>query len=89
MRPTLLQFPDAAAHPSEAAFGTRLPLAFEIAGGTQRQMHTFVEVVAGFAVPASDVVGHVGFQEIARLVEKGLIVVGKCDSGEIHLCVLS
>ncbi len=74
MRPPLLQLPDAAAHPGEAAVGVRLPLAFEVTGGTQRQVHTFVEVVAGLPVPAHDVFGHMGLQEIARLVEKGLIV---------------
>src|SRR5277367_4467750 len=52
-------------------------------------MHSFVKVVAGFPVPALDFVGHVSLQEIASLVEEGLITIGKCDSGEIHLCVLS
>ena len=82
MRPPLLQFPDATANPGEAAVGCRLPLACQVARRTQRQMHTFVEVVAGFPVPPDDFLGHDGLQEIARLVAKGLIVVGEFDSGE-------
>ena len=71
--------------PSAAGF----PLAFQVTRGTQRQMHTFVEVVAGFPVPPPDIVGHVSLQEIASLLEEGLIAIGERDSGEIHLCVLS
>ena len=43
-------------------------------------MHTFVKVVAGFPVSTFDVVRHMSSQELAGLVEKGLIVVGKSDS---------
>jgi hypothetical protein len=58
----------------------RLPLLFQVAGGTECQVHAFVEVVAGFAIAAYDVLSHMGFQEIAGLVEKGLIAVGERDS---------
>ena len=43
-------------------------------------MHTLVEVVAGLPVATADVVGDMGLQKGARLVEEGLIVVGQRDS---------
>ena len=59
VRPPLLQFPDAPPHPAEAAVGRRLPLPRQVTRRAQRQVHAFVEVVAGLAVAADDVVGHV------------------------------
>ncbi len=47
---------------------------------TQRQMHAFVEVVTGLPVTTLDIFCHLGFQEVPRLVEKDLIVVGKHDA---------
>lgn len=44
------------------------PPSVQVAGGTQRQVHPFVEVVAGLAVAAPDLVGHLRAQEIAGLL---------------------
>lgn len=76
----LLQLPDATLHPAETALGLGLPFAFQIAGRTQRQVHALVEVVAGFPVPAPDLVGHMGAQELASLVQESLVLVGQRDT---------
>ena len=52
-------------------------------------MHAFVEVVTRLAVAAHDLVGHVRGQEATRFVEKGLVLVGEFDAGEIHAALLS
>ncbi len=52
-------------------------------------MHAFIEVVAGLAVTPNHVVCDMRAQEVARLVEEGLVVVGQLNWGEIHLCALS
>jgi len=43
-------------------------------------MHTLVEVVAGLAITAKNILGDVGAQEVARLAEEGPIVVGQLNS---------
>jgi hypothetical protein len=43
-------------------------------------VHAFVEVVSGFPVTPSDLVGDVSSQKVADLVEKGLIAIGEADS---------
>jgi hypothetical protein len=78
--PPLLQFPDAAPHPAEAAVGLRLPLALQVASSAQRQVHALVEVVTGFAVATLDLLGHMGFEEPPRVLEEGLIVGRQLDS---------
>ncbi len=40
-------------------------------------MHTFVEVVSGLPVVPDHLVGDVGCQEVANLVEELLILVGQ------------
>ena len=89
MRPTLLQLPDAPPHPAESAVARRLPLLFQIPLGTESQVHAFVEVIAGFAVPALDLFGHLRGQKVSGFVEKGLVLVGELDAGEIHAVLLS
>jgi hypothetical protein len=42
-------------------------------------MHAFVEVVAGLAVATDDVLGDMGTQEVACLLEECLIVLGQFD----------
>ncbi len=42
-------------------------------------MDALVEVVSGLTITANHLVGDVGAQEVARLVEEGLIVVGEFD----------
>ena len=80
MHPALFQFPDATAHPGEAALGRAFPLAFQVPRGTEGQVHALVEVVTGFPVTPPDIVGDVSSQKVAGLVEEGLIVVGERDS---------
>ena len=80
MRASLLEFPDPAAHAVEAALGFRLPVLRQVSRGAQREMHAFIEVVAGLAVAADYVLGDMGTQEVARLVEEGLVVVGQLNS---------
>jgi hypothetical protein len=43
-------------------------------------MHAFVEIVSGFPVAPSDIVGDVSSQKVAGLIEKGLIAVDERDS---------
>jgi hypothetical protein len=43
-------------------------------------MHTLVEVVAGLAVTSEHIVGDLCSQEVAGLLEEGLIVVGQLNS---------
>ena len=47
-------------------------------------MHTLVEVVAGLAITPKNILGDACAQEVAGLVEEGLIVVGQLNSLEIH-----
>src|SRR6478672_5681347 len=54
MRPALLQLPDAVANTAESAFAFRLPLAGEVSGFAERQVHALIEVIAGFAVTAKN-----------------------------------
>ncbi len=49
--------------PSASVFHSLL----QVARGAQGQVHTLVEVVAGLAVAADDVLGHHTGQELARL----------------------
>ena len=42
-------------------------------------MHAFIEVVAGLAVTPNHVVCDMRAQEVARLVEEGLVVVGQLN----------
>ncbi len=57
MGPALLQLPDAPPHPAEPALGFRLPFAGKISGFPEREVHALVEVVAGLAVAAKDILG--------------------------------
>ncbi len=79
MRTSLLQLPDAIPQAIEAAIGLRLPLLCQVAGFAERQVHALVEVVAGLAVTANDLIGDMCAQEVTRLVEEGVIVVGEFD----------
>jgi hypothetical protein len=79
VRSALLQFPDPPAHTIEAALGFRLPFFRQISSGAQSQMHAFVEVVAGLAVATDDVLGDMGTQEVPRLLEEHLIVIGQLN----------
>jgi hypothetical protein len=47
-------------------------------------VHAFVEVFAGLAIAASDVVGHVGAEKTPDLVEEGPIVLAQIYAGEVH-----
>jgi hypothetical protein len=76
----LLQLPDAVADPAESTLGLRLPFAGQVAGFTEREMHAFVEVVAGFAVAADHLVGDDLAQELSRLVQELLVLVGQCNA---------
>ena len=42
-------------------------------------MHALIEVVAGLAITPDDVVCDMRAQEVARLVQEGLIVVGQLN----------
>ncbi|WP_238600906.1 hypothetical protein [Mycobacterium celatum] len=50
-------------------------------------MDRLVEIVAGFAIAATHVLGDVGAQELPHLVEEGPVIGGKLDTGEIHRSV--
>jgi len=52
-------------------------------------MHAFIEVVAGLAVTPNYIVCDMRAQEVARLVEEGLVVVGQLNRGEIRLCAFT
>ena len=52
MRPADLQLPDAAAQRAEATVGFKLPVALEVTRGTERQVHTLVEVLTSLTIAA-------------------------------------
>ena len=57
---------------------------FQVAGGAERQVDGLVEIVAGLAVAADDVIGHHRREELAQFVPEGPILVGQFDFGEVH-----
>ncbi len=86
VRPPDLEFPDAPADDAEPAVGLGVEVGRQIAGlPPEREMHTLVEVLAGFTVPRDHLVGHHASQELAHLALKRLIVLAQLHAGEVHL----
>ncbi len=84
MGATDLQIPDALADPAETAVGLGGEVGCQVTRFAERQMHAFVEVLAGLAVAPDDLVGNEIVQERPEVVPERFIVFRQLDAGEVH-----
>src|SRR6202034_3649981 len=85
--PADLQIPDPPVQRAEAPVGFVVPVGGQIALGTQRQVHAFVEVLPGLAVSSAHVIGDQFGQERPQPVTEFPVVRGQFDAREVHDCL--